>query len=102
MCFRAGFTHVVWWLPFAPSQFGVLAISGPMGYLRKPNKLGNTLFSQSLPAIGPHTFFFLSSILKVTAHSIEYLSKNSTLNFQKFLKEFQNQTLLKFVPSKKC
>ena len=37
------------------------------------------------------------SILKVTAHFTGYFSRNSILNFQKF----QNQTFLKFVPSKK-
>ena len=39
-------------------------------------------------------------ILKVTAHSIGYFSRNSILNFQKFLKNFQNRTFLKFVPFK--
>ena len=40
VCFRLGFSHVVWWLPFAPSQFGVLAISGPMGYCASLTSLG--------------------------------------------------------------
>ena len=39
-------------------------------------------------------------ILKVTAHSKGYFSRNSILNFQKFLKKFQNRTFLKFAPSK--
>ena len=41
------------------------------------------------------------SILKVTAHFTGYYSRNSILNFQKFLQKFQNRTFLKFVPSNK-
>ena len=41
------------------------------------------------------------SILKVTAHFTVYFSRNSILNFQKFLQKFQNPTFLKFAPSKK-
>ena len=38
-----------------PSQCRTLAVGGPMGYLRKPNKLGDICNSASdLPAIGPH------------------------------------------------
>ena len=38
-------------------------------------------------------------ILKVTAYSIGYFSRNLILNFQKFLKKFQSRTFVKFVPS---
>ena len=54
--------------------------------------------SQNLSTASP---LLVYSILKVSAHSTIYFSRNSVFNFQKFPKDLNNRTYLKFLSYKR-